>query len=116
MKSMFYPDMDQNENVKGNKVQNNDKASDDVMVDEIIKQHKPQEKDKDVVEYLIQEGQPMRMTNWFVDKPCTVMGVGFFVLIVISILAVTLGYFEQTEQHRREYLIWDDQMTKNYDM
>lgn len=58
----------------------------------------------------------MRITSWFVDRPCTVIGIGLFALIIVSVLAVVLGYFERTEQHRREYLIWDDQMTKNYDM
>lgn len=64
----------------------------------------------------MREGQPMKITNLFVDRPCTVMLSGFVVLILIAAASYMLGLFEMTEQHRREYLIWDDDATNVYDM
>ena len=58
----------------------------------------------------------MKLTNWFVDRPCTVMLVGFGILLLITVVSYLLGFFKMTEQHHREYLIWDDKFTRLYDM
>ena len=49
----------------------------------------------------------MRLTNWYVDRPKTVLTIGFGLLIVISAISFYAGYFDLIPQHNREYLVWD---------
>lgn len=64
----------------------------------------------------MREGQPMTITNFLVDKPCTVMITGYLILIVISLLSLGLGFFTVADQSPREMLIWDNQATLDFDM
>lgn len=64
----------------------------------------------------MREGKPMKLTSWFVDRPCTVMLTAIGMLVLIAVISYLLGFFKMTEQHRREYLIWDDEKTYLYDM
>ena len=45
---------------------------------------------------LIREGEPMRLTNLFVDKPCHVLLIGFLLLILITVVSYLVGYFDLT--------------------
>lgn len=113
MKSLFYPDVDEGQaGLNGNtdeKKKMEENAGKNV-------DHKEGEQDPEVLAQLLREGQPMRLTNWFVDRPCTVMLTGFGILILITAASYLLGFFKMNEQHRREYLIWDDKLTNTYDM
>lgn len=65
---------------------------------------------------MIREGEPMAITNMFVDKPCTVLIIGFVTLIACSVLSFSLGFFKQAPQSNRELLVWDDERVKAWDM
>lgn len=80
------------------------------------KDDKKPEMDKDEIDQLMREGKAMWLTNQMVDRPCTVIVVGFIILICMSGAAFGLGYFEMNPQHNREFLIWDDHTTVIYDM
>jgi len=45
-------------------------------------------------ELLEKESEPNALTMAFVDHPCIMMLVGYFVLIIIANMALSLGYFE----------------------
>ena len=71
--------------------------------------------DRIIREQLIKEGEPMFITNIFVEKPCTVLISGFTVLMIITIISFFLGYFKLNPQHDREYLVWDHNATFAWD-
>ena len=50
----------------------------------------------------------MRLTNWFVDCPCTVLVVSFGILIAITALVVTNNWIAQTDPGNRDFLLWSD--------
>ena len=58
---------------------------------------------------------PMRLTNWFVDCPCTVMCVAFGILFAITFVVVTNGWIALTDPSNRDFLIWDDPIVVNHD-
>lgn len=64
----------------------------------------------------MREGEPMMLTNYFVDRPCTIILGCMFVLIMISLISFLLGYFEMDNPSDREFLIWDDKRTISWDM
>jgi hypothetical protein len=58
---------------------------------------------------LRKESEEFWLTNFYVDRPCLVILVGFFILILISIGSVMGGFFEiNTEGASRDFLIWND--------
>ena len=59
--------------------------------------------------------KPMVLTNFFVNKPGTAIGIiGTFILICVGI-CVAFGYFNPDAETNRDYLIWDDIRTVQYD-
>ena len=63
----------------------------------------------------MEEAKEMWITNKFVDQPFRVLCIGFLILFVLAIGCVKLGYFELNQQHIRDFLIWDNQMTVTWD-
>jgi hypothetical protein len=57
----------------------------------------------------------MAITNAFVDRPCTIILGGIFLLIILTALAVQLKYFEMEVPTDREYLVWNDPRTMAWD-
>ena len=74
------------------------------------------EKDENIQAQLIKEGEPMMITNMFVDKPITVLFVGILVLFMITFISAGLGYFDIAVQHNREFLVWSDEKVRDWDM
>ena len=64
----------------------------------------------------MKEGEPMRITNLFVDRPITVLVTGIVVLFLITFISAALGYFDIAVQHNREFLVWSDDKVKDWDM
>lgn len=58
----------------------------------------------------------MKITNLFVERPCTVLSSGIAVLFLITFLSSALGYFDIAIQHNREFLVWSDDKVKDWDM
>lgn len=50
-----------------------------------------------------------------VDHPTKLLTCNIFTLILITTLVFYFGYFQISEQHRRDYLIWDHPSTINND-
>ena len=69
-----------------------------------------------VIDQIRKEGEPMRLTNYMVDKPGRVMIIGFSILVLFTAITLGLQWFNMNPQHQREYLIWDDIRTQVYDM
>jgi len=57
----------------------------------------------------------MRLTNWFVDCPCTVLAVSFGILIAITALVVTNKWIALTDPSPRDFLLWSDPIVINND-
>ena len=55
--------------------------------------------------------KPMVLTNFFVNKPGTTLGiVGVFLLVVIAI-DLAFNYFATSVETNRDFLIWDHTTT-----
>jgi len=46
---------------------------------------------------LMKECEPMWLSNQFVEKPCTVLSIGFIFLFIVAFVTNELGYFEINE-------------------
>ena len=57
----------------------------------------------------------MRLTTLYVERPCTVLSIGFVLLILVSAVSAALGYFDLNPQHNREFLVWDHEATVAWD-
>uniref|UniRef100_A0A7S3CP63 SSD domain-containing protein n=1 Tax=Strombidium rassoulzadegani TaxID=1082188 RepID=A0A7S3CP63_9SPIT len=64
----------------------------------------------DQIEMLKKESEPLRITSLYVDRPCTVMLVGYLVLIIITFISISQNYFEIAggSPRNRDYLLWND--------
>ena len=57
----------------------------------------------------------MLLTNFFVNKPRTTLSIVLVILIIISGIDVALDYFATSVETNRDFLIWDDVRTIQYD-
>ena len=55
------------------------------------------------------------LTNFFVDKPLLCIAIVTLSLIVITGLCVVFDWFKDSQSTNRDYLIWDNEKTINYD-
>ena len=51
-----------------------------------------------------------------IKRPGLVLAIGFGLLIFLTKLCLDLGYSELIDQEYRDYLIWDDQAVRNWDL
>jgi len=58
---------------------------------------------------------PLPLTNLFVHRPCLVILVIYMCLIAITSFVLYMNWFEPTVQTPRDYLIWTDQKTIDFD-
>jgi len=61
------------------------------------------------------ESQPITFVTFVMDYPFVTVIVGFFILAICSILAVSLGYFKYDAISYRDMLIWDNPIVINWD-
>ena len=59
--------------------------------------------------------KPMMLTNFFVNHPCLWLLMATLSLGIISGLVFHLDYFAVSPISNRDFLIWDDPKTINYD-
>ena len=57
----------------------------------------------------------MKITDAFVEKPCTIIIIGILTLIILTIIAVACKFFEMDTPTDREYLVWSDPRTMSWD-
>ena len=60
-------------------------------------------------------GEPMCLTNLFVKRPCCVILTGFALMFVLSVVCFYFDFQVITPLHDRDYLVWGDKYTNNYD-
>ena len=60
--------------------------------------------------------EPIPLTSLFVRKPCAVIMAIYMLLGAITAVTVWMNWFEPTVQTPRDYLIWSDKKTIDYDM
>ena len=68
-----------------------------------------------VLNQLIKEGRPTRLTALFVDRPICVFATGFVLFLIIALVSSSQGYFELSELNNREYLVWDNHKVIDWD-
>ena len=59
--------------------------------------------------------QPTCLTNFFVNRPYLWLYIVFLVLGSLSFVVFYLNWFKVNEVNAREYLVWDDVKTENFD-
>ena len=59
--------------------------------------------------------KPMILTNFFVNHPCLWLLMSTIVLGIISGIVFYFDYFAVSPISNRDFLIWDDPKTINYD-
>lgn len=82
-------------------------------------QEDPQEKLKNEQierEQVRKHSKEMWLTNMFVERPFIVMILVIVTAIICSIISIALDGFKMAEKHDREYMIWDNQRVKDFDM
>ena len=57
----------------------------------------------------------MWLTDQFIEYPCIFIGLGLFILFIITLIAMTNNYFELNDTTNRDFLIWDDEKTFAWD-
>lgn len=63
-----------------------------------------------------EDSEPTKLTNIFVDHPCKVMGVGYCMLIILTIIAFSASFFDMNTEQGREWYVWDDPITRDFEM
>lgn len=62
------------------------------------------------------KGKPFCLTNLYVERPCLVIILGLICLIALTWLSLYLNMFERTKENEREFLVFDGNRTKDWDM
>ena len=57
----------------------------------------------------------MWITNQFVDRPGMILFVGFSILILFTIITVSLNYFELDTGGDRDFMVFDHEITEDYE-
>lgn len=76
--------------------------------DDLPKSKNEEESDKNTIEQLRRESKRMWLTDSFVNRPLSVLIIGYAVLIFLTYLSVELEYFVISDQSPRDFLIWSD--------
>ncbi len=58
----------------------------------------------------------MWLTDQFIEFPCLFIGLGLFFLAVVTMIATANDYFAMNDSTRRDFLIWEDEMTFAWDL
>lgn len=69
-----------------------------------------------VKKQLKKEGQECWATNCCVRFPGTCCSLCYILLFIITGAAFAMEYFDLNDQSYRDFLIWDDQRTVDWDM
>ena len=59
--------------------------------------------------------KPNFLTNWFVRCPCLCIVIGFVIMFLFAIIAVSADLMSPSEQSDRGYLVWGDPYVNNFD-
>lgn len=59
--------------------------------------------------------EPNCLTKLFVNRPCTVLLVGFALMFVITGVVAYAGWLELNDPLDREYMVWEDKYVNDFD-
>jgi hypothetical protein len=79
------------------------------------KQKKRQPVGNESDEHYLKISEPMLLTNYFVDKPKQWLGICLLIIVITIGIDLSLDYFKESKTTNRDYLIWDDITTIQYD-
>ena len=88
------------------------------IIEEADPEFKPRKQVKDfnhTEESFYQLSKPMWLTNQFVNRPGTVLGIVGVILGAIIAFDIAMNYFATTVETNRDFLIWDDIRTIQFD-
>ena len=71
-----------------------------------------EEKEKEEILHLSKD---MWFTKLIVTKGWLIILIAVSFILLMTILSVVLGGFELSDEHERDYLVWDDKMVKDWD-
>ena len=69
-----------------------------------------------MAEQLMNDGQPMCCTNCCYNYATFCMLLGFAILAGLAVLALQLQVFTPSTAHARDYLVWDDDKVRAWDL
>ena len=58
---------------------------------------------------------PIPLTNFFVDRPGLWLAIALLVISALSCVVFHFDWFKAAPPHERDYLVWDDPKTIDYD-
>jgi len=64
---------------------------------------------------MMNEVAAMKITDQMADKPCAFICGCYFLLLIVSMIAGSAGWFDIAPQNNREFLVWDDPKTISWD-
>ena len=77
---------------------------------------KERKKELNAVEENYKElSKPICLTNFFVNRPVLMLTISAIILASVTLLCIVAGWFIDSQSTNRDYLIWDDPKTINYD-
>jgi hypothetical protein len=65
---------------------------------------------------LIEDCKSNMLIDIFIERPCQCLSFAIIICIVLSTIAVLVNFLALDDLGDRDFLIWDDPTTKNYDM
>jgi len=63
----------------------------------------------------MEESEPNRMTNMFVDHPCKTICCGYLLLFLLCFIAIKFNFFDINTDQGREWFVWDDPITRDFE-
>ena len=64
----------------------------------------------------MEESEPNKLTNMFVDHPCKMICCGYVLLFLLCFIAIKFNFFDINTDQGREWYVWDDPITRDYEM
>ena len=83
--------MDKTESIKESPAP---KESSPVTTESVMPPLPPPPPESESHKQLMREGEPMRITNLFVDRPCCIILICYFLLIAVTAISYAAGWFD----------------------
>ena len=68
-----------------------------------------------LMEALRAESEPMAMTNFFVERPCCCLSMGYCILLILTLYTVRTGLVVLSDFSSRDFLDWEHPIVVHYD-
>lgn len=68
-----------------------------------------------LMDALREESEPIAMTNFFVERPCCCLSMGYCTLIILTLYTIRTGLVSLSDFSPRDFLDWEDPIVVHYD-